>query len=265
MPLSSLQNPLLQKLRRAAGTGHPLADGGIVAEGPHLLQEALRSAWTVQYILCAEDRRERHQALLSAAEARGIEITGVSGRAFKSLSGTEQDQGILFVVRPRAFGWADLFKSPGPLVILDGLQDPGNAGAIVRSAEAFGAAGVAFSQGCVRISNGKLLRAAAGSIFRLPYVEDQPREAIISQVRSAQRRLFSLEAGGSQSLFTASLSGPFALVVGSEGAGVSAILRDAGQGLSIPTEKVESLNAAIACSVALFEAARQNQLKRMNL
>jgi TrmH family RNA methyltransferase len=260
MPLLSRQNPLLQRLRRAVETGRPLDDGTVAAEGPHLLQEAMNSGWAIHQIFCSDERSERHEALLSAAAQRHIEVTEVAQRVFKSLSGTEQDQGIVFLIQPRAFGWRDLFKSTGPLVILDGIQDPGNAGAIVRSAEAFGASGVAFTEGCVRISNGKLLRAAAGSLFRLPYLENQPRAEIVSQVHAAKRTLFSLVATGSQSLLTASFREPFALAVGSEGAGVSPPLANAGQMLSIPTQKVESLNAAIACSVALFEAARQNYL-----
>jgi TrmH family RNA methyltransferase len=251
---------MLQKLRRAVGTGRPLDDGSVAAEGPHLLQEALHSGWTVRHIFCSNAGSERHEALLAAAARRHIEVTEVAARAFKSLSGTEQDQGIVFLIHPRAFGWPDLFQSAGPLIILDGIQDPGNAGAIIRSAEAFGAAGVVFTEGCVRISNGKLMRAATGSLFRLPYLESQNRAEIISQVRAAKRKLFSLAATGSQSLLTASLTQPFALAVGSEGAEVSPLLANAAQMLSIPTQKVESLNAAIACSIALFEAARQNHL-----
>ncbi len=257
MPLTSPQNPLLQKLRRAVESGRPLEDGTLAAEGPHLLAEALASAWGIEQILCSSEVMGRHRALLLDASSRGVEITEVATRAFKSLSDTEHHQGLVTLVRPREFVWADVLRDSGPVVILDGIQDPGNAGAILRSTEAFGGAGAIFAEGCVRISNGKLLRAAAGSLFRLPYLENCAPAAILSQTAAADRTVYSLAASGHVSLDGLTFVRPFALVVGSEGSGVSALFRSASQELSIPTRGVESLNAAIACSVTLFEAARQ--------
>jgi TrmH family RNA methyltransferase len=257
MPLTSPHNPQLQKVRRAVETGRPLEDGVIAAEGPHLLAEALASAWQVEQVFYSPAAWARHQELIAQAERRRVEITEVAERPFKSISDTEQNQGLLALLRPPAFTWTQLLESPGPLVILDGIQDPGNAGAIVRSAEAFGAAGLAFTGGCVRISNGKLLRAAAGSLFRLPFLENLSSADIIGSL--GHRRLFALTASGRVSLAETDLRKPFALVVGSEGRGVSEAFLSAAQTLSIRTQGVESLNAAIACSIALFEARRQSK------
>jgi len=255
MPLTSPHNPQLQKVRRAVETGRPLEDGAVAAEGPHLLAEALLSNWRVEQVFCSPRALDRHQDLMAQVSRRRIEITEVAERPFKSISDTEQNQGLLALLRPPAFTWAQVLKADGPLVILDGLQDPGNAGAIVRSSEAFGAAGIAFASGCVRISNGKLLRAAAGSLFRLPFLENLSSAEIIRNI--GKRSLFALTAKGRASLAETDLKKPFALVVGSEGRGVCEAFLNASETLSIATQGVESLNAAIACSITLFEAQRQ--------
>ena len=261
MPLTSTKNPLIQKVRRAIADGRPMEDGCVVAEGPNLLAEALRGTWGVEHILCSSECRGQHSKLLDEANGRGIEIDEVAGRAFEAMSGTEKSQGVLCLMRPRLFGWSDVLGGSGPVVILDGIQDPGNAGAIVRSTEAFGGAGVVLTEGCVRVSNGKFLRAAAGSLFRVPYVENVSRDDVVRGLAEGGRTIFSLAAKGAESLFKRELRGEFAVVVGSEGGGISEPLEKASRGLSIPTRGVESLNAAIACSLALFEAARQREAR----
>jgi len=145
------------------------------------------------------------------------------------------------------------------IVALDGMQDPGNAGTIVRSAEAFGASGVVLLEGSVRVPNGKFLRATAGSIFRLPLLESVTRTEFLEQVRSLGLPLYALTSRDGTSLRKANFRVPCALVVGGEGNGVSTELLGAASPLSIPARNVESLNAAIACSLALFEAARQRE------
>jgi len=143
------------------------------------------------------------------------------------------------------------------VVILDGIQDPGNAGTIVRSAEAFGAAGLIFMEGSVHVANGKFLRAAAGSLFRMPYLEYQKRPGLMAQLRASERPLYALTPSATKPVDQADLRGSVALVVGSEAQGVSPELIACATGLRIPTRQVESLNAGVACSIALFEAARQ--------
>lgn len=265
MTLTSPQNPLLAKIRRAVDSGRPLDDGSIVAEGPHLLQEAIGSPWSVQHIFCSVETLEKHRVLLDSAvrtARQRIEVTEVAMRAFKSLSDTEHTQGIISLLSPCRYDWPEVAKADGPLVILDGIQDPGNAGTIARSAEAFGCCGIIFAEGSVRISNGKLLRASAGSLFRLPFMENLRRREIIANIRSLNRTLYALSPETRHSLFDAQLDLPFALAVGSEGAGISPELKNAGEDLCIPTQNVESLNAAVACSVTLFEAARQRTRRK---
>lgn len=254
MQLTSARNPHLQAIRRAVASGRPTGDGHIVIEGPHLLREAARSSWHVEQVLVTPNGRDRHSELLSQIDAETIEIPA---RAFEALAGTETSQEIMALVTPQTSTWGDCLDGPGVSVILDGLQDPGNAGAIVRSAEAFGAAGLIFLEGGVHVANGKFLRATAGSIFRMPFLENQKRVDLTARLRHGGRKLYALMPQAQTSVSHADLRQPCAIVVGSEAHGVSPELRASAEALRIPTTRVESLNAAVACSIVLFEAARQ--------
>ena len=257
MQLTSAKNPLLQSLRMASVSGRPTADGLIVAEGPHLLEEALRSQWRVAQVFITPAARERHAHILRRFDG---EVVEVSPRAFTSTAGTETTQELITTLEPRTWTWNDLAKNPALIVALDGIGDPGNAGTIIRSAEAFGASGVVFLNGSVRVSNSKLIRATAGSIFRLPFLEQVAASDLIQKAAKVHLQLYALSPNGETSLLEANLREPCVLIAGSEGAGVSPGLLAASQTISIPTVKIDSLNAAVASSIALFEAGRQRDL-----
>jgi RNA methyltransferase, TrmH family len=259
MQLSSTKNPILKSIRRAAKEGSPTDSGLIVAEGPRLLREALRpsSKWLVNRVLTTPEGRQRHAGLLEKANT---EFTEISARVFGSLSGTETTQELITMLEAPRWSWRDVLGDSGVVLILDGVQDPGNAGTLVRSAEAFGASGVIFLDGCVRAANGKFLRATAGSIFRIPFLEGISRVELASHITRERFLLYALTAGGSIPVTQADFRRPCALVVGSEGRGISREVLGKSQAVEIPTSKVESLNAAVAGSIALFEAARQKEL-----
>jgi RNA methyltransferase, TrmH family len=254
MQLTSTKNPVLQSIRRAAAGGRATEDGLIVAEGPHLLEEALRGRWTIEQIFATPEARARYADLLRRADA---EIVEVPARAFAAIASTETTREVLALLRPRAWNWGDLLGSNPLLVVLDAIQDPGNAGTILRSAEAFGATGAVLLQGCARIANGKFLRGAAGSLFRVPLVEGWEPGGFLAQARQEALRVYALDQRARATLEKADFRLPSTLLVGSEGRGLSPELAHHVHPISIPTAKVESLNAAVACSIALFEARRQ--------
>lgn len=256
MPLSSPHNPVLQSIRRASREGKPDDGGHIAIEGPRLIAEALRPAskWSVRRIFTTPSGRERYRYLLETVQS---EVTEVSARAFRSVSGTETTQEIIALVEPPHWSWADLTSRVGVVLVLDGIQDPGNAGTLVRSAEAFGAAGMIFSEGCVRTANGKFLRATAGSIFRLPFLEGIGHSEIAVEAANNRWPLYALTPDGRLPVLQADFRRPCALAVGSEGQGISREILACAQTLAVPTANVESLNAAVAGSIALFEAAKQ--------
>jgi TrmH family RNA methyltransferase len=234
--------------------GRPTDEGLIVIEGPHLLQEVLDGKWTIEEIFLTPEARERYVTLITKAD---VPLVEVSRRAIASMGSTETTQEIMALVRPRKWLWQDLLGSPPLILVLDGIGDPGNAGTIVRSAEAFGASGVVFLKGTVHSSNGKFTRASAGSIFRIPFLEDVDATAFIRHIEDFGLPIYALMPDSKTYLSAISLGNGCALVVGSEGAGISAGIRAASQPVTIPTQKVESLNAAVACSIALYELQQQ--------
>ncbi len=249
MQLTSAKNPRLQTIRRAAALGRPTEQGLVVIEGPHLIQEALDSFWEIDEIFISSEARERYVALLGSVKAR---ITELSRRAIVSTASTQNSQEVLALVRPRKWHWDDVLAAKPRLLALDGVQDPGNAGTMVRSAEAFAASGVVFLNGTVRSSNGKFLRASAGSIFRVPFLEDVTAVEFANACRLRDIPIFALMPDRKTPASNLIPSETYALVVGNEGMGVSDELLATARPVTIPTHKIESLNAAVACSIALY-------------
>ena len=249
--ITSAANPLLKEIRRAQDRGTLTDRGWIVAEGPHLVDEAVRSGLRIRCLVVAEGQE-------FPAEADRTVILPDS--LFRSISSTESPQGVLALVEPSAFADEALFRKPELIVVLDGLQDPGNAGTIARAAEAFGATGLIWLPGSVNVWNSKTVRASAGSLFRLPVL----RTTDLDCVRILQERCVRLYAAipstrAALSIHRANLTGAAAIVIGNESRGVSPRLLEASQPIAVPTQGVESLNAGVAASVILFEAARQRR------
>jgi TrmH family RNA methyltransferase len=251
--LTSPSNPLLKEVRRANARGSTTQDGCCLAEGFHLLEEALRSGCEVKAVLATP-----------AAESRlrgptGPRVFVLDDRLFQSVSGTEATQGVLALVRPPAWNLDAVFLGQPLVVVLDGIQDPGNAGAIIRAAEAFGATGLLFLKGTVNPYGPKTVRASAGSVFRMPLVaglDDTQARAALEQHRLD---VYAAVPSGQHDLASVDLTRPCALIIGSEGRGVTDRLRAGATDLRIPTTGVESLNAAMAAGILLYEARRQRR------
>jgi len=238
--LISDKNPLLKEVRRLAAGGGPGTDRLVLAEGPHLLDEALRSKIEIHAVILAE----------SASEVSGLgatRVVRVLDGLFNKLASTESPQGVLALVRLPEWTPEDLLKGSPLVAVLDGIQDPGNAGSILRTAEAFGATGAVFLKGTVSVSNPKCLRASAGSAFRLPVVAEIPRGL----------KLYAADPRAKLSVADAQFGAPCAIIIGAEGSGVRPELAARATGLKIPTVGVESLNAAVAAGILLYEARRQ--------
>jgi RNA methyltransferase, TrmH family len=258
--ITSTANPLLKDVRRALARGTLTADGYATAETFHLLEEALRSGREVPVVLAAESMEAAVEKVVR--RCAGVRVMVVSDRIFHGLASTESSQGVIALVRPPAWTLQQLFAVRPLVVVLDGLQDPGNAGTIVRAAEAFGATGVIFGKGSVSPFNAKTLRASAGSLFRTPFVFGVDPAAEISRQDVDIYAAVSCGGDRARALGEADLTRPCALIIGSEARGVSAELRAGALDLFIPTEQVESLNAAVACGILLYEAWRQRSLPK---
>ena len=227
----------------------------MVAESFHLLEEALRSDLDVPVVFAAASVRkavERHVGRL-----QGVRLTVVSDALLETTATTPSSQGVIALVRPPVWDLDAVFRGRSLVVALDGVQDPGNAGTIVRSTEAFGGTGVLFLPGSVSPFNSKVLRASAGSMFRVPFVHGV--DADLVQAAFRQRKVQVLAASPRVRLRASrcDLTQPTVLLIGSEGRGVSEAFERRARGVRIPTTGVESLNAATAAGVLLYEAARR--------
>jgi RNA methyltransferase, TrmH family len=255
--VESRQNPRVKELRAAlARTGR--TDSGLIAiEGQNLVAEAMRSHLRFATVFL----REGYNPPFSIPD--DAELLLLPADVFSSAVATEQPQGIAALIYPPAFSLDALFAGPAPMIlVLAGLQDPGNVGTLLRSAEAFAASGVLLLPGAASPWNPKALRASAGSAFRVPAMNATEPEALNLFDRHHMPAIAAVARAGTP-VSQARLTGPCALLIGNEGSGLSKILLSAAaHHVTIPTPgNVESLNAAIAGSVLLYEASRQRAQK----
>ena len=263
--LKELRRALAQPLRESSPNGRNPAGHGLVGiEGPNLIGEALRAGLRLACVFVAEGAEGLLEALPLPPET---EILLLPRALLDSALATEAPQPIAALVAPPDWTWTDLLggrHGTAPLVVvLAGLQDPGNLGAILRSAEAFAAHGVLSLPGTVSAWNPKAVRASAGSVFRVPLLAVSAEECF-SRLREAGVAIWTTcttAARGAQPAGRVNLAGSVALVIGNEGNGVPGDLAAQADGavtISCPGP-VESLNAAVAAGVLLYEASRQRR------
>ncbi len=259
-PVNSRQNARVKQLRRGFTDAGPDEHGAVAIEGMHLVEEAIRSGLRLGTVFFSESARDRVHKLLPQLSAH-TETLLLPDDVFASAVPSETPQGIAALVRPKAFALDDVF-SPAPvlLLVIAGLQDPGNLGTIARSAEAFAATGLLLGERTVSPWNWKAVRASAGSLFRLPMVKVEV-EKTLHEVRSRGVRILATSSHKGTLIDEADLCGAVALLVGNEGAGIPKnLLTQADEVVAIPQRlRVESLNAGIAASIMLYEAARQRK------
>jgi RNA methyltransferase, TrmH family len=254
--ISSAANPLLKEIRRAVRQGSLTSGGCVVAESFHLLEEALRSGCECEVVLVSEGARNKALGIV-AAGGRNVPLRVVDDAVFDKIAATETAQGVIALVRPLPWTPDDLFRGCPLVAVVDGVQDPGNAGAIARAAEAFGATGMLFLRDTVSPFNPKTLRASAGSLFRLPYVCGVERDLARREFRKRGVQVVAASSRDGDSPGRVDWTVPTAVVIGSEARGVSETLLRGAKAVRIPTHGVESLNASIAAAVLLYEASRQ--------
>ena len=256
--VASRQNARVKELRRAFHEAAPTEKGEVAIEGMHLLEEAIRAGLKLSSVFVSEPAAERARKLLPQLSAH-TETLLLPDEIFASAVPTETPQGIAALVKVKSFALDDaLVPAPALLVIAAGLQDPGNLGTIVRSAEAFAATGLLLAERTVSPWNWKAVRASAGSMFRLPVVKVTLAEALAEVKRRGLRVLATSSHKGTQ-IGECDLRGSVAIIIGNEGAGLPKdVLAQADEAVCIPqSPKVESLNAGIATSIILYEASRQ--------
>ncbi|MBV8052318.1 MAG: RNA methyltransferase [Acidobacteriaceae bacterium] len=258
-------NAVLKQLRKAFGSPEPASDGVFAIEGLRIIEEAIRSGLRFRTVFFAHSAEAKAQRLLPQLGAQ-VETVIVPDRLLATAVPTEAPQGVAALVQGKVFGLDDVLAKShaGPVIVIFGLQDPGNLGTILRSAEAFGAAGVLLAEGTVSPFNSKVVRASAGSVFRVAVVRVQISD-FLAQLRERQIRSIATSSHKGTPLPQASLTPPLAMFIGGEGTGLGRdLIGKMDELIAIPhSSKVESLNAGVAASIILYEAARQRQMSNV--
>jgi RNA methyltransferase, TrmH family len=259
--VTSRQNPIVSRFREIARRD---GSGDIVfVEGLTLTLEAARAGWKIEALAIAEPWMSMHGET-ALAEARGAahDRIVVPHRVLLAMSPTKTPSGVVALARLPARD-ADPYRGPRALTLMaDSIQDPGNAGALCRAAEAAGGSGLVLSGQSADPYGWRALRGSMGSAFRLPIAIRSTGLEAIAEAHAGGLQVLALTANSGTSIYDADLRGPVALFVGREGSGLDPALVKAADGrISIPMHPpVESLNVAVAAAVALYEARRQRSV-----
>ena len=233
--------------------------GLALVEGVRLVEEALAAGVTIRHVLAspALEATGRGRALKAALEGAGHRVESLEERGFDQLATTEHSQGALAVVELRRWRLEEIRPAPrAPALVLDGVQDPGNVGTLLRTAFALGASGVLALPGTAELGNPKTLRATMGACFRLPFVPLE-EAALRDWAREGKVRVLLTAAGADSPL--PQIPAALALVVGNEGAGIRPSLQQWADGsIGIPLRQgAESLNVAVAAGILLYQVTRE--------
>jgi TrmH family RNA methyltransferase len=256
--VSSRHNSVVKELRAAFGHAECTRDGYCAIESVLMIEEAIRSGLRFRAVFFSESGEARAERLLPQIGSH-VETLLLPDEVFASAVDTESPQGVAALVKFKEHALDSAWLAAEPLVVaVAGIQDPGNLGTIIRSAEAFGASAVVLGENTVSRFNSKVVRASAGSIFRIAVATAAMSDAVV-RLRARGVRLVATSSHKGTPAPEADLAGPLALFIGNEGAGLPReLLAQMDLTVAIPhSPKVESLNAGIAASILLYEVARQ--------
>jgi RNA methyltransferase, TrmH family len=256
--VESRRNARVKELRKALLQPGRDARSPIGIEGPKMVEEAVRAGLHVATVFVAQDAE---RVIESLRLPPGTEILQVSRALLDSALATETPQPVAALIEPPRWTWESILnrnQKKALVVVLAGIQDPGNLGTILRSAEAFGATGIVSLPATVSAWNPKAVRASAGSVFRVPLAAASEK-ICFEHLREAGVKILATTVRGAQSPDRVSMAGAVALIIGNEGSGLAEdLIAKTDAKITIPCPgPVESLNAAMAATVLLYEAARQ--------
>lgn len=264
-PITSRDNGIIKNLRALSDPRHRRKEQTLLIEGVKMVEEALRDNVGVTLVVAAPSLVQHHgKVVLKLAESRSVDVLWISEKVMDFLSESKTPQPVLAVVKMQEHTEDELLSlTPGLIIIAHELQDPGNLGTIIRTAEAVGASGLALSPHTVDPYSAKAVRASMGSILRVPVVRIAD---ITSFIRLCQQSGFQTAATlltGETSHFDADLLKPTAVIIGQEGGGLPQDIADhIDVRVRIPMSgTIDSLNVATATAVFLYEALRQRTKK----
>ena len=258
--ISSRQNPAVTRFRELARG--PARDGVVLLEGEHLVEEALASRASVEVAAFSEHALARHTGLADRLARAGADTMLVPDAVMRSMSPVREPTGVMGIARlaPAPLD-AVLRQAPQLVVVLAGIQDAGNVGAIVRTADGCGATGIVATGGTADPFGWKALRGAMGSTFRMPIASHQSLATALDDLARHHVAVVAAVPRGGTPLRDADFRGPVAILLGGEGAGLPAeVVSAADWRVTIPMRPpVESLNVGVTAALILYEASQQRR------
>jgi TrmH family RNA methyltransferase len=251
-------HPLVKRVRAMLREGDLRHGGEVLLETPTLIEDAVTSGVEITAVLLRSNIGRAARDAVAKIPNPGS-VLELDPEWFDRLSSTHHNPGIMALAKAPVWREEDVLSGAKPLVVvLAGIQDPGNCGTILRAAEAFGATGALITKGTVSPFNAKTIRAAAGTLFRLPMLTGLSTKQILMLLSREGIALLTTVAKDGVPLGQVDVTKPSAVALGSEGSGLPPELEAAGECISIPmSRQVESLNVAAAAAVTLYEIARR--------
>jgi TrmH family RNA methyltransferase len=260
--ITSPSNPAVRAARKLARpSSRARAEGRFLLEGPEGIREALAAGHAPDSLLATERAAARHAGLVNLARQRGAQVAMVAEPVLAALAATTTPQGLVAVLPSVLKTLDELPPAPRLVCVLAEVRDPGNAGTVLRAADAFGADAVVTTRGSVDPQSPKAARAAAGSLFHLPVVAGVAWPEAAAALRGRGLRLVGADPHAAATVATAPLEEPVALVLGNEAHGLpAAVAADLDLTVRVPLAgRAESLNLAAAAAVLLYETARRQR------
>ena len=257
--IQSSQNSTIKEIKSLQLRKNRDSKGVYFIEGVRFISEAISSGEDIEKIIISEKLEGSNQDLIQQILDRNISCSMVPDKLFAELSDTKTPQGILSVIKKKDYNYNDIVGRGSFIVLLENLQDPGNAGTIIRTADAANASAVILSKGCVDVYSPKVLRSTMGSVFHIPIIEGIDINEAITDLKSSKYKIVVSHLKGTNNYFDENLKQRCAIIIGNEANGVSeetAALADSLVKIPMPG-MAESLNASVAASIMIYEMVRQ--------
>ncbi|MBR5641095.1 MAG: RNA methyltransferase [Firmicutes bacterium] len=234
--------------------------GAYLIEGPNLVREALQQGVNVKFIFTgagALDQQTERSEILELAENSGSAVFVLSEDCFEKVTATSTSQGIAAVAEKRGWQAGDVFTDRANVLVLDRIQDPGNLGTLLRTAEAAGFSGALLIKGGADPYGPKAVRAGAGCIFRFPLLLCESAGEALAMLAEQRKKVWTAHMSGTP-CWQAPLANDIALVIGNEGNGADPLFLKETEAVTVPMAgRTESLNAAAAAAILMYESMRQ--------
>ncbi len=264
--IESSQNNTIKEIKALHMKKNRDSRGLYFVEGIRFVGDAVENGQEFVKVIISNKLQELNGGAKIIEQVTAVcpEVFLVPEKLFNELSDTQSPQGILAVLKKRDFDIDEVIKECRSIVILDGLQDPGNVGTIIRTADSAGISAVFMTKGCVDLYSPKVLRSTMGSVFHMPIFEGLNIIELIDRLKLEDYRVIASHLDGKNNYYDEDMTGRSAIIVGNEANGISGETAEKADRLvKIPMPgKAESLNASVAAAIMIYEIVRQNEIKQ---